>query len=98
MASFMCVACGTQYSESPLPPSSCSICTDERQFVPSGGQSWTTLGDMQRTHSNKFRRLAPNILTIETTPHFGIGQRAFLVSTPEGMGVPIYLHSADRQW
>jgi hypothetical protein len=84
MANFICVACGMQYSESATPPSSCLICTDERQFVPANGQSWTTLDGMRRTHSNKFRRLARNILTIETTPAFGIGQRAFLVSTPGG--------------
>ena len=84
MAHFICGACGTQYSESEAPPSSCPVCTDERQFVPAAGQSWTTLDRLIRSHSNKFRRLAANIMTIETTPAFAIGQRAFLISTPVG--------------
>src|SRR6185295_12022250 len=35
-------------------------------------------------HSNKFRRLATGLTTIETTPVFGIGQRAILARTPAG--------------
>ena len=39
---------------------------------------------MRITYSNKFRRLATGLTTIETTPAFGIGQRAFLARTPAG--------------
>jgi hypothetical protein len=143
MPAHICTACGTQYPPSDAPPDACAICTEERQFVPATGQSWTTLEKLRRTHSNKFRRLAPGLTTIETTPAFAIGQRAMLVSTPAGNvlwdcialvddatidvlnglggitaiaishphyyttmlewsralgGVPIHLHSADRQW
>jgi len=84
MPNFICVACGMQYPQSEAPPTNCRVCTDERQFVPSAGQSWTTLDGLRKTHSNKFRRLAPGIMTIETTPAFGIGQRAFLARTPAG--------------
>ena len=41
-------------------------------------------GGVADAHSNKFRRLAPGLTTIETTPPFGIGQRAILASTPDG--------------
>src|SRR4029077_1174856 len=37
-----------------------------------------------KAHSNKFRRLATGLMTIETTPGFGIGQRAILARTPTG--------------
>lgn len=84
MTSFICAACGTQHPPSDAPPSVCRVCTDERQFVPASGQSWTTLEGMRKAYSNKFRRLAPGLTTIETTPAFGIGQRAFLVRTPAG--------------
>ncbi len=84
MSECICVACGMQYSRSITPPPTCAVCTDERQFVPSSGQCWTTLEGMQKAHSNKFRRLAPGIMTIETTPSFGIGQRAFLLRTSAG--------------
>lgn len=84
MPAFICTACGTQYVPSPSPPETCPVCSDERQFVPAGGQSWTTLERLRAVHSNKFRRLAPGLMTIETTPPFGIAQRAILASTPAG--------------
>jgi hypothetical protein len=84
MPAFICTTCGTQYSPSEAPPAACLICTDERQFVPASGQSWTTLEGLCNAHSNKFRRLATGLTTIETTPAFGIGQRAILARTPAG--------------
>jgi hypothetical protein len=48
------------------------------------GQSWTTLEGLRNTHSNKFRRLAMGLTTIETTPAFGIGQRAIVACTSAG--------------
>lgn len=84
MPNFICVACGMQYPQSEAPSANCRVCTDERQFVPAAGQSWTTLDGLRKAYSNKFRRLAPGIMTIETTPAFGIGQRAFLACTPAG--------------
>jgi glyoxylase-like metal-dependent hydrolase (beta-lactamase superfamily II) len=84
MPSFICAACGTQHSQSEAPPAICRVCTDERQFVPASGQSWTTLDAMRKAYSNKFRRLAAGLTTIETTPAFAIGQRAFVARTPAG--------------
>jgi hypothetical protein len=84
MPAFICTACGTQDSLSEAPPRACLICTDERQYVPTSGQSWTTLEALRNGHSNKFRRLAPGLTSIETTPAFAIGQRAILAQTKDG--------------
>ncbi len=84
MPAFICTACGTQYPSSEAPPAACPICTDERQFIPAAGQSWTTLEALRRAYCNKFRRLGPGLITIEATPAFGIGQRAILAQTPAG--------------
>lgn len=84
MAAFICTACGMQYPSCEAPPNTCAICIDERQFVRASGQSWTTLEGLRNTHCNKFRRLAAGLTTIETTPAFGIGQRAILAHTPAG--------------
>jgi hypothetical protein len=84
MPAFLCTACGTQYPSSEAPPEACLVCTDERQFVPASGQSWTTLQGLRNAYSNKFRRLATGLTTIETTPAFAIGQRAILARTPAG--------------
>jgi hypothetical protein len=84
MPAFICSTCGTQYPPSEIPPAGCPICIDERQYVPASGQSWTTLERLRNTHSNMFRRLAAGLTTIETTPPFGIRQRAILAQTPAG--------------
>lgn len=79
----MCVACGTEFPDGP-PPAVCPICADERQFVPAGGQAWTSRAALDRSHCNTFRQEEPGLLSLQTEPAFAIGQRAFLVSTPAG--------------
>lgn len=79
----MCVACGTEFPDAPA-PEICPICVDERQFVPAGGQAWTSRAALARTHRNAFHEVEPGLLDIGTEPGFAIGQRAFLVSTPHG--------------
>ena len=73
---FICVACGVQQADSALPPEHCAICEDERQYVPAGGQKWTTLKEMQATHRNQLDVEGPELISISTEPRFAIGQRA----------------------
>jgi hypothetical protein len=80
----ICNACGTSYPDTPAPPSGCLICDDERQFVPQGGQVWTTPAKLAGGHVNAWRRLEPDLFEIHTHPGFGIGQRALLLRTPKG--------------
>jgi len=77
----ICLACGTQFSAER--PEVCPICEDERQYVPSTGQGWTTLAKLQKTHMGTFRHDG-EFLGIGTSPTFAIGQRALLVRTPAG--------------
>ncbi|MDQ2659372.1 MAG: MBL fold metallo-hydrolase [Verrucomicrobiota bacterium] len=81
---FICSACGTQFSETTEPPLSCPICEDSRQFVPPGGQQWTTLEHLRREHRNSFRQYEGALLGIGTTPEFAIGQRALLLRSAYG--------------
>jgi hypothetical protein len=60
------------------------ICEEERQYVPAGGQGWTTLEAMRGKHRNAFKQHEPGVIGIGTEPHFAIGQRAVLVQTPAG--------------
>jgi hypothetical protein len=78
MESFICVTCGTQFPEGDGPPARCPICEDPRQYVPPGGQQWTTMGRLAGDHTNRF---APEgeLTGIGTEPAFAIGQRALLV-------------------
>ena len=84
MPAFICSACGTQYPPSDGPPRECTICEEERQYVPAGGQSWTTLKALRATRRNAFTEYEPGVIGIGTQPGFAIGQRALLVRTPHG--------------
>ena len=84
MENFICVQCGTQFSETVKPPLHCPICEDERQFVGHSGQEWTTLNRLTTDHRNRFEEEAPRLLGIGTEPEFAIGQRALLVQSPAG--------------
>jgi glyoxylase-like metal-dependent hydrolase (beta-lactamase superfamily II) len=85
MACFICVTCGVQYPERATPPEGCPICEDERQYVGWNGQRWTTLEEMRaQGYRNLVREEEPGLWSLQTQPAFAIGQRAFLVQTPEG--------------
>jgi hypothetical protein len=84
MHAFICATCGTQYSPSETQPASCPVCLDERQFLPPGGQRWTTPESLRITHLNAWRLYEHDLWGIGTTPSFAIGQRALLVRTPSG--------------
>jgi len=84
MHAYICTACGTQYPPSESSPGRCTICEDERQFVPLGGQGWTTLEAMRLRHFNAWRQHEPGLIGIGSQPTFAIGQRALLICTPNG--------------
>ena len=84
MPAFICTACGTQYPPSEKSPAQCVICEEERQYVPPGGQSWTTLEAMRRNHRNSLHQYELGVTGIGTEPAFAIGQRAILLQTPNG--------------
>jgi glyoxylase-like metal-dependent hydrolase (beta-lactamase superfamily II) len=80
----ICKACGTQFPEAPEAPPSCPICSDPRQYIPRGGQQWTTLENLRQSHRNAFQQHEPNLIGIGTMPEFAIGQRALLLRTAQG--------------
>jgi hypothetical protein len=80
----VCRTCAVQYPPGPVPPE-CIICEDERQWVPAGGQQWTTLAELAaQGHAVEIRELEPGLAGLATTPSYGIGQRACLIQTPAG--------------
>jgi hypothetical protein len=78
MDRFICVTCGTQFPDSEAEPASCPICTDPRQYVPEGGQRWTTGAELAADHENQLREEG-DLVGVGTEPGFAIGQRALLV-------------------
>jgi hypothetical protein len=82
---WICATCGNHYPEGDAPPAACVICADERQWVPPGGQRWTTPEELHTAgHRADVREVEPGLLGIGVDPPFAIGQRALLVRTPEG--------------
>lgn len=84
MPNVICTTCGTQFAETDLPPAECKVCTDERQFVGWNGQQWTTLDDLRESHRIVVRLEEAGLYGIGMEPSFAIGQRALLVTHPEG--------------
>ena len=84
MPHFICVTCGTQYAASAGEPDRCRVCADERQYVGHRGQEWTTLAAFRETYRNALADEEPGLHSIHPRPKAGIGQRAFVVRTPEG--------------
>ncbi len=79
----ICVTCGTQF-----PPSNsreiCEICIDDRQYVPEGGQSWTTHEKLLNDNSVRILKINDRTYELEIVPRFAIGQRAFLILSENG--------------
>jgi glyoxylase-like metal-dependent hydrolase (beta-lactamase superfamily II) len=78
MARFVCATCAAQFPDADAPPATCPICTDERQYVPEGGQQWTTLEEVAAAHRNVVREDG-ELTGVGTEPSLAIGQRALLV-------------------
>lgn len=73
-----------QFAETDAPPARCDICEDERQFVGWSGQQWTTLDALRQSHRTVVRLEELGLYGIGMEPSFGIGQRALLLTHPEG--------------
>src|ERR1700722_3825430 len=84
MPHFICVTCGTQFAEADEPPKACAVCEDERQYVGWSGQRWTTLDELRQSRRSVFRLEELGLFGIGMEPTFAIGQRALLVTSPEG--------------
>ncbi|KAI0389633.1 beta-lactamase-like protein [Xylariaceae sp. FL0594] len=85
----VCTACGTQFPTNDRQKArTCYICDDPRQFTPPAGQSFTTLAQLKsQGYKNTFTPITADpdtLVSIQTQPKFAIGQRAFLVRTPQG--------------
>jgi hypothetical protein len=83
MPLWTCEQCGAQFPEGAVPPSSCPICEDERQYVNWKGQQWLTREALAERHSIVWRDDL-GILGIGLEPGFAIGQRALVIKDADG--------------
>ena len=84
MHSYICTTCGVAYPPSAEPPAVCKICDEERQYINSAGQAWTTLAELEANNRNDIREQEEGLHGICTTPQIAIGQRALFIEQPGG--------------
>lgn len=81
----MQVVCATCGVESDGVPEVCPICADERQYVPAGGQRWTSLDELASGgYELRVRELEPGLYGVHREPEFAIGQWSMLLQTSVG--------------
>jgi hypothetical protein len=79
---WICATCGVEHARA---GGVCTICADERQWVPADGQRWTTLTELaQSGRQVRMTEVEPGLLGLTVEPKVGIGQQAHLITTPAG--------------
>lgn len=79
---WVCETCGVEHAEA---VGVCAICSDERQWVPAGGQRWARFEELARAGRRvSFTELEPDLFGITVEPKVGIGHQTHLVCTPAG--------------
>ncbi|MEK8146430.1 hypothetical protein NKH18_49595 [Streptomyces sp. M10(2022)] len=70
------------------------ICEDDRQWVPAGGQRWTTLEAMAADgYRSEVREVEPGLMGVGAEPLIGIGQRGwFCAPTGQRPVGPVPVH------
>lgn len=79
----ICSTCGTYFPAASV-PELCTICNEDRQYIPEGGQRWTKPEDLNSKHNIAINQLKENLYELEISPMFAIGQRALLVISESG--------------
>ena len=78
----LCATCGVEHVHA---TGTCAICADERQYVPAGGQAWTSLRELrERGHRIEIQAPEADLLELTVAPEFGIGQHCYVIRTPSG--------------
>ena len=77
----VCATCGNHFPDPR--PDVCVVCADERQWLPPGGQRWTTLAELAAAgHSADVRAVESGLTGIGADPPVAIGQRSLLLTVP----------------
>jgi hypothetical protein len=81
----LCATCAVETEEAHASDRVCPICADERQYLPKGGQRWTTVDSLIAAgHVLEWFEVEPDLIGLVSRPGVGIGQQTLLVRTDEG--------------
>jgi glyoxylase-like metal-dependent hydrolase (beta-lactamase superfamily II) len=79
---WLCKTCGVEHDTA---PEVCTICADDRQWVPRDGQQWTTLEQLAAEGMrSRVTVIEDGLVGIGSSPALGIGQLGKLVCTDAG--------------
>ncbi|WP_243076642.1 MBL fold metallo-hydrolase [Microbacterium sp. SS28] len=82
MGFVICATCAVEHTE---PVEVCAICADDRQWVPAGGQVWTSLLEMTDAgYRTELVERELDLWALKSSPGAGIGQQSKLVRTDAG--------------
>jgi hypothetical protein len=85
MTIHLCATCAVETDGPHGPEQVCPICADERQYLPKGGQRWTTVAELIASgHTLEWFEVEPDLIGLTTKPGVGIGQQTMIVRTDEG--------------
>lgn len=94
----ICATCGVENS---IDLEVCAICADERQYLPPGGQRWTSPAERDAEGCRVVvEELEPDLFGLTARPRADIGQTALLARTPAGnllWDVPGHLDDAAAE-
>ena len=81
----LCATCGVETDDARSVEQVCPICADERQYLPKGGQRWTTVAELhQQGHVLEWFEVEPDLIGLVAAPKVGIGQQSMIIRTDEG--------------
>lgn len=79
---WLCCTCGVEHAAA---TDVCTICADERQWVPTAGQQWTTLERLTEAGTcSTVAVVEDGLVGVGSTPRLGIGQLGKLICGPQG--------------
>lgn len=82
---WICETCAVETADLESPPKVCQICADERQWVPEGGPTWTTIEQLRSRGTRVvIDQVEPELWGVRCEPEVGIGQQMMVVRTPSG--------------
>ena len=85
MTTYLCATCAVETDGPRTAAEVCPICADERQYLPPGGQRWTTVEELTAEGRRvQWMEVEDRLLGLRTEPGVGIGQQAMLVQGSDG--------------
>lgn len=85
MPTYLCATCAVETDGPRTVDQVCPICADERQYLPPGGQRWTSVQELlDAGHRVTWFDVERGLLGLRAEPQVGIGQQAMLVQGIDG--------------